>query len=70
MRGRKGISELSISFLNVRLFCITRWSVSSSSFVDDVYLPLSTLTTYFLFLKYSSIVYNIFLRLLTERSLD
>lgn len=26
--SRKEISESSISFLNVRLFCITRWSVS------------------------------------------
>lgn len=48
--GGKEISESSISFLNVRLFCITRWSVSSSSLVDDVYL--STITAYFLFLKY------------------
>lgn len=66
--GGKEISESSVSFLNVRLFCITRWSVSLSSLVDDVYL--STLTTYFLFLRYSSIVYTIFLRLLLERSSD
>lgn len=57
MKGRKGISESSISFLNVRLFCITRWSVSLSSLVMmSIYLftltRLPTLTTSY----FSSIV--------------